>query len=150
MSGSLQWRPFAHRPMMGFGAKTDRNREDNMRRTFRTASIVTMMLVMSAMPAFAQTSATEGQYTLAQALRSAWLPLESGLVISAREGTPLSAKYEIDGGTFQLSVYVMKPGAFAEVIVDHDAGTGAKVDEITDGGDRVPAQTQRSGRTRPQ
>ena len=102
-----------------------------------------MMLVMSAMPAFAQTSATEGQYTLAQALRSAWLPLESGLVISAREGTPLSAKYEIDGGTFQLSVYVMKPGAFAEVIVDHDAGTVAKVVEITDGGDLVAAQAQR-------
>jgi hypothetical protein len=71
------------------------------------------------------------------------LPPESGLVISAHEGTPLSAKYEIDDGIFQLSVYVMKPGAFAEVIVDHDAGTVAKVVEITDGGDLVAAQTQR-------
>jgi len=114
-----------------------------MRRTFRTATIVTMMLVMSAIPALAQTGPSEGQNTLAQTLSGAWLPLESGLVISAHEGTPLSAKYEIDDGIFQLSVYVMKPGAFAEVIVDHDAGTVAKVVEITDGGDLVAAQTQR-------
>jgi hypothetical protein len=95
--------------MMVFVAKTDRNREGDMRRTFRTATIVTMMLVMSAIPALAQTGPSEGQNTLAQTLSGAWLPLESGLVISAHEGTPLSAKYEIDDGIFQLSVYVMKP-----------------------------------------
>src|SRR5262245_38662318 len=90
MSGSLQWCRFAHLSMMVFVAKTDRNREGDMRRTFRTATIVTMMLVMSAIPALAQTGPSEGQNTLAQTLSGAWLPLESGLVISAHEGTPLS------------------------------------------------------------
>ena len=114
-----------------------------MRRIFSTATLVTMMLVMSAMPALAEIGASKGPDTLARALGGAWLPLESGLAISAHEGTPLSAKYEIDDGTFQLSVYVMKPGAFAEVIVDHDVGTVAKVIAITDGGDLAAAQTQR-------
>ena len=42
---------------------------------------------------------------LARELRGAWLPLESGMTMSRSEGTPISAKYEIDNGTFQLSVY---------------------------------------------
>src|SRR5262249_4929831 len=79
----------------------------------------------------------DGRETLTRALRGAWLPLESGLAASAGVGTPLSAKYEIDDGAFQLSVYTWKADAFSgdaftEVIVDYSTGNVSKVDAITD------------------
>jgi hypothetical protein len=58
----------------------------------------------------AETGSVNGRSNLTRALQGAWLPLESGLAVSAREGTPLSAKYEIDDGAFQLSVYTSKAG----------------------------------------
>jgi hypothetical protein len=64
------------------------------------------------------------------------------------QGTPLSAKYEIDDGEFQLSVYTLKRNAsgdaFAEVIVDYNAGIVTKVIAITDGGDLTAAQAQKA------
>src|SRR5262249_9929677 len=46
----------------------------------------------------------------------AWLPLESGMAVSVREGAPVSAKYGIDNGTFQFSVHTGKWDT--EAIVD--------------------------------
>src|SRR6266436_675841 len=80
---------------------------------------------------------------LALELRNAWLPLESGMTVSQSEGTPISAKYEIDNGTFQLSVYTMRGDKFSEVIVDYSVGTIMKVDVITDSGDLAAAQGQK-------
>ena len=57
------------------------------------------MRLESPIGVLAQSAPSDGRETLTQALRSAWLPLESGLAASAREGTPLSAKYEIDPPT---------------------------------------------------
>jgi hypothetical protein len=76
------------------------------------AGIVLGILAASPLGALAQSSPSEGRETLTRALRGAWLPLESGLAASAREGTPLSAKYEIDAGAFQLSVYTWKGDAY--------------------------------------
>ena len=61
----------------------------------------------------------------------------------------MSAKYEIDDGAFQLSVYTWKVDAYAgdsfsEVIVDYNTGGVAKVDAITDGGDLAAAQSQKA------
>ena len=89
-----------------------------------------------------QGSVTERE-ALASELRNAWLPLENGLAVSETEGTPLSAKYEIDKGTFQLSVYTMRGDTFSEVIVDYSVGTITKVDVITDSGDLAAAQSQK-------
>src|SRR5215475_8024017 len=80
---------------------------------------------------------------LARGLEGAWLPLESAIAMSQSEGTPISAKYEIDDGAFQLSVYTMKAGSFSEVIVDYSAGMIAKVETITDAGDLAAAQAQK-------
>jgi hypothetical protein len=63
--------------------------------------------------------------------------------VSGSEGTPISAKYEIDNGTFQLSVYTMRGDKFSEVIVDYSVGTIPKVDVITDSGDLDAAQSQK-------
>ena len=123
-----------------------------MKRSIAIGAVL-MMLTTSAPRVVAQPGSGDGQDRLTQALNGAWLPLESGLVVSAREGTPLSAKYEIDDGAFQLSVYVMKadtrPGeTFVEVIVDHDTAMVSRVDTITDGGDLAAARSQNAAMAR--
>ena len=120
-----------------------------MRQMLTIAVIVFTMLATCPLDGFAQSGAAEGRETLTRALHGAWLPLESGLVVSAREGTPLSAKYEIDDGAFQLSVYTWKVDAvsgdsFTEVIVDYNTGSVTKAEAITDGGDLTAAQAQKA------
>ena len=110
---------------------------------------VLTMLATSPLAGFGQSDVGDGRETLTRALKGAWLPLENGLSASAGEGTPLSAKYEIDDGAFQLSVYTWKADAFSgdtftEVIVDYNTGSVAKVEAITDGGDLAAAQAQKA------
>jgi len=124
-----------------------------MKQTLAIAVIVLTTLTVSSLDGFGQSTDGAGRETLTRALRGAWLPLESGLAASAGEGTPLSAKYEIDDGTFQLSVYTWKADAysgdsFAEVIVDHNTGSVAKVEAISDGGDLAAAQAQKAAMAR--
>jgi hypothetical protein len=124
-----------------------------MRQSVTIAVIALSILATSAIGVLAQPAPSDGRETLTQALRGAWLPLESGLAASAREGTPLSAKYEIDDGAFQLSVYTWKVNAssgdsFSEVIVDYNTGSVTKVDAITDGGDLAAAQAQKAAMAR--
>jgi hypothetical protein len=71
------------------------------------------------------------------------VPLARGLSASAREGVPLSAKFEIDDGVFQLSVYTMSGDDFSEVIVDYATGAVAKVTRITSAADLSAAEAQR-------
>src|SRR6059036_1444718 len=85
---------------------------------------------------------------LAKALKDAKVSLQSGLQASAREGTPISAKYELEEGKLQLSVYTMKGDTFSEVIVDHTTGQVAKVEPITGGKDLTAATAQRAAMTR--
>jgi hypothetical protein len=122
------------------------------------AVVVSSLLVTGAGPARAETSSVEtnsvdGRQSLTRALQGAWLPLESGLVVGAREGIPLSAKYEIDDGAFQLSVYTSKNGsfsgdAFTEVIVDYSAGIVLKTLPISDDGDLAAARAQKEAMDR--
>ena len=112
------------------------------------AVIVSSLLATSASLAFTGASASESREGLTRAMPGAWLPLEGGLVVGEREGTPLSAKYEIDDGAFQLSVYTSKNGspsgeAFMEVIVDYSAGVVLKSVPITDDSDLTAARAQK-------
>jgi hypothetical protein len=49
---------------------------------------------------------------LAAAMKDATATLQGGLKASEEEGTPISAKFEIEHGKLQLSVYTMKGDAF--------------------------------------
>jgi hypothetical protein len=113
-----------------------------MKRSVTFALVVYVIWVSIPFTILAQPGPGTGRETLAHELRNAWLPLESGMVVSRSEGTPISAKYEIDDGAFQLSVYTVKGDKFSEVIIDYSVGTVSKVDLITDGGDLVAAQRQ--------
>src|SRR6058998_1604131 len=59
---------------------------------------------------------------LAKGMKDAKISLQRGLAASAKEGKPISAKYEMEEGQLQLSVYTMKGDNFSEVIVDHKSG----------------------------
>ena len=79
---------------------------------------------------------------MAKALPEASVMLDQGLKASARDGTPISAKYEIEHGALQLSIYTLKGAQFSEVIVDHKSGAIKKSEPITDANDMKAAQAQ--------
>lgn len=79
---------------------------------------------------------------MAKALQQTTLPLEKGLKVTEREGKPISAKYEIEHGTLQLSLYTMKGDKFSELIIDHKTGAVATEEVITDANDLKAAQAQ--------
>ncbi len=79
---------------------------------------------------------------LAKAVGVAKVSLVQGLAASAGEGQPISAKFEIDEGKFQLSVYAAKGGKFSEVIVDHNTGKVGKAEPITSRDDLSDAKAQ--------
>jgi len=79
---------------------------------------------------------------LAKALKDAKISLQQGVTASAKEGKPISAKYEVEDGKLQLSVYTMKGDTFSEVIVDHKTGKVAKAEPITKADDLTAAKAQ--------
>jgi hypothetical protein len=79
---------------------------------------------------------------LAEQLHDAEISLEQGLAATAAEGKPISAKFELENGKLQLSVYVAKPKSFWEVIVNHKTGKIAKAEAITGGEDLAAATAQ--------
>src|SRR5262245_23178900 len=113
-----------------------------MRRMMTIAIAVLAACSFAASTGWSQTTADKEHMELAKALNDAKITLERGLAASAREGKPISAKYEVEHGKLQLSVYTMKGGAFSEVIVDHVTGTIVKTEPITQGDDLVHAKAQ--------
>lgn len=111
----------------------------------KTTSLAVAFLVASvlAVPTgWAQKSDDKEHAELAKALKDAKISLQRGLAASAKQGKPISAKYEVEHGKLQLSVYTMKGDKFSEVIVDHKAGTVAKAEPITGGDDLTKAKAQ--------
>src|SRR6058998_1240235 len=96
-----------------------------------------------AMPiSWAQPHDDKERAELAKALKGVKTPLQRGLTASAKEGKPISAKYEMEEGKLQLSVYTMKGDNFSEVIVDHKSGKVAKAAPITHDADLTAAKAQ--------
>lgn len=115
-----------------------------MIRLLTVAAWLTMMGVV-AIPAvgFGEANDPKERDALARALPQAQVPLARGLSASAREGVPLSAKFEIDDGVFQLSVYTMSGDDFSEVIVHYATGAVAKVTCQVEGWERIVVDGQR-------
>ena len=86
-----------------------------MRRSI-AAAIRFIVLAAFMLPAVVQPGSTNGRSEPAHALLGTWLQVESDVAASVSGGTPVSAKYEIDDGASQLSMYTWKPDT--EVIVD--------------------------------
>ena len=84
----------------------------------------------------------QADQALIKSMGGAKISLEQGLGASQRDGQPISGKFEMEDGKLQLSIYTAKDGKYFEVIVDHAAGTIAKVEAITQGDDLVHAKSQ--------
>ena len=124
-----------------------------MRRIVTIAVMVCSLVAAISWRIPAQPSSVVERAALGRALATAWLPLESGLVLGSTQGIPMSAKYELEDGLLQLSVYTLKPDAsagdsFSEVIVDFSAGMIARVEALTDSADLSAAQSQRAAMAR--
>ena len=106
------------------------------------AALAGMIPVIS--PCMARAAETSEQTALAAALKGTKVTLEDGLKASAREGTPVSAKFEVADGKLQLSVYTAKSGGFSEVVVDPKTGEVAEAEKITDTEDLEAATKQKA------
>jgi hypothetical protein len=84
----------------------------------------------------------EGETGLAAALNNAKATLQNGLKASEVSGIPISAKFEIEDGKLQLSVYVLDAANYAEVVVDAVTGAVIKTEKMTDGGDLKEAAAE--------
>ena len=82
------------------------------------------------------------QAAVAKAVLNARVSLERGLSASASHGRPISAKFEMENGKLQLSVYTATGGKFFEVVVDPNSGAVVKTEPIADGEDYTAAQSQ--------
>jgi hypothetical protein len=85
---------------------------------------------------------------LAAAMQAAKTTLEAGLAASGRDGKPISAKFEIEDGKLQLSVYTAKDRDFREAVLDPVTGAITKAEKITDAGDLKEAKEQTAAMTK--
>src|SRR5438093_9255620 len=89
------------------------------------------------------------QAALAKAVLGARVSLERGRAASASHGQPISAKFEMEEGRLQLSVYTVKDGKYFEVIVDRNTGKVVKAEPIAEGEDYTAAQSQSAAMAKP-
>jgi len=83
---------------------------------------------------------------LAPIVANAKVTLEEGLKTSKKNGKPVSAKFEIENGKPQLSIYTVRDAIkYFEVIVDHNTGEIVKAEPITGGDDLTAAKKQSDG-----
>ena len=95
------------------------------------------------MTSVAQGQATKAQAAVAAALRSGnHIALGAAVATASAAGKPISARYEVEDGKLQLSVFIEKAGAFSEVFVDYTTGKVARTDKITGGDDLKEAKVE--------
>ncbi len=115
----------------------------------RAVQLVAIIAAIGFWSAAAVPARAEGgdSAALAAAMKNATATLQGGLKASEPQGTPISAKFEIEDGKLQLSVYTMKGDAFMheafmEVVADPQTGAVAKAEKITDAEDLKAATSQ--------
>ena len=109
-----------------------------MRKAAKVAGVLIVWLVFA--PGLR--SQDKDRAELAKAVAGAKVSLEQGLSTSVHAGKPISAKFEIEDGKLQLSVYTAKGDSFSEVVVDHTTGKTTKTEPITSGEDFTAAKAQ--------
>jgi uncharacterized membrane protein YkoI len=92
--------------------------------------------------AFSADNEDASQEALIKLLDSAKVSLQQGLAASEQQGKPISAKFEVDDGKLQLSVYTAKEGKFFEVLIDHVTGKVLRAEPISEDDDLSAATEQ--------
>jgi hypothetical protein len=107
-------------------------------------AVVAMSLIGLSASSIAYADEDEKQDLKAVAthLAMAKVTLQQGLTAAEQKGQPISGKFEIDEGHFQLSVYTLQGGKYSENLVDYHTGTVIKAEAITGGDDLKEAKEQ--------
>jgi hypothetical protein len=92
--------------------------------------------------AFSADEEDASQEALVKLLDTAKVNLQQGLAASEQQGKPISAKFEVDDGKLQLSVYTAKEGKYFEVLINHVTGEVLRAEPITEGEDLSAAKEQ--------
>ena len=109
-----------------------------------TAAALSVALLALPIEAMAEKDEAKEHDELSRAMSAAKVTLERGVTSAgAKEGTPISAKFEVEDAKLQLSVYTTKGDGFSEVVVDPGTGKVAKSEPITSGDDLAAAQGQK-------
>lgn len=109
----------------------------------KTLAAMATMVVMGACTSVASADEDEASgVAVAKFLPSAKVTLQQGLTAAESQGQPISGKFEVDEGHFQLSIYTAQGGKFSEVLVDYNTGKVAKSEAITGGEDLAEAKQQ--------
>jgi len=82
------------------------------------------------------------QAAVAKLLPTAKVTLSQGLAAAESKGQPISAKFEVDEGHFQLSVYTAQGAALQEIVVDYTTGKIAKAEPLSEADDVAAAKKQ--------
>src|SRR5258708_40275163 len=110
--------------------------------TTRNKVLLIGLLATASLLGAAVAGEAKDQAAGAKQLPSAKVTLSEGLAASEAQGQPISAKFEVDEGHFQLSVYTAQGSAFQEVLVDYTTGKIAKSEPLSDAGDVAAAKKQ--------
>jgi hypothetical protein len=105
------------------------------------AAVLTVGVIGTSGPVWSSENESSGA-AVAKFVPTAKVSLQKGLTAAESQGQPISGKYEVDEGHFQLCVYTAKDGKFSEVLVDQNTGKVAKSEAITEGDDLAHAQRQ--------
>ena len=111
------------------------------RRAVLLASLFAAINFWSAVGGTAQAEESDTA-ALAAAMKTAKATLQRALIASKAQGTPISARFEIEDGKLQLSIYTMKGDDFMEIVADAKTGAIAKAEELTDAMDLNQAMEQ--------
>jgi hypothetical protein len=84
----------------------------------------------------------ESLAAVAKMMPTTKITLQQALTAAEQKGRPLSGKFEVDEGNFQLSVYTSQGGKYLENLVDYHTGVITKTESITGGDDLKEAKEQ--------
>lgn len=100
------------------------------------------LIALCASIAYADEDEKQNLGPVAKLMPTTKVTLQQGLTAAERKGRPISGKFEVDEGHFQLSVYTSQGGKYAENLVDYNTGVVTKSEPITGGDDLKEAKEQ--------
>ena len=114
--------------------------------TSRAVPLIVLVATIGLWSAVGATARAEegNQAALAAAMKNATATLQGGLRASETQGTPISAKFEIEDGKLQLSVYTMQGDSFTEVVADANTGAIKEAETIKEADDLKEATAQKA------
>src|SRR5258708_37215236 len=90
--------------------------------------LIGLLAASASMVSAAFADEAKDQAAVAKLLPSAKVTLSQGLAVSESKGQPISGKFEVDEGHFQLSIYTAQGAALQEIVVDYATGKIAKTE----------------------